>query len=248
VALLVVAAAAALAPAAAHAQRGGDYVGRDSPGQTPRTGFPGVFNTHMAEESGVVANVPLMQLDYGLSGDLTAGINLLPAFVNTPPGAIGRMRYRLHSAGALTSVATVMVGYGRGGGSDYVGALASKAMSLDVAAGHTTSAAVFGLSLRASEGDERDYATALGFSLDHDWFFNDRFGLNATVVVVPVLRSRESSPANELAKYGLGLGEQTFVRALAVIKPAGTWLVEVGGAAPINFEFGIPWLEVSKRW
>jgi hypothetical protein len=251
VAMVAVIVVAALVPAIAFAQRGGDFVGSEVPDETPRKGFPGLFNTHMAEKDGVVVSAPLPQVDYGLSEHLTVGFNVHPSLSvgeGYPPGAIGRLRYRLHSAGKVASVATLMVGGGRGGGSTYVGALASKALSIDVAPNQRMSLSAFGVSLRRTERADQQYAAALGFAIDHDIFFNDRFGVNATMMLVPLVRAREHGPREELSRYGVGLDEQTFVRALGVIKPHPEWLLQLGGAASINFDNAIPWLEVAKRW
>jgi hypothetical protein len=251
--MVAVVGAAALTPSIALGQRGGDFVGSEPLAETPRTGFPGLFNTYMAEEEGLVlsAPLPLPQLDYGLSEDLTVGFNVHPSLPfgdGYPPGAIGRVRYRLHSAGRVASVATVMVGGGRGGGSSYFGALASKTMSIDVAPNQRMSASVFGASLRRLERGDRQYASALGFAIDHEVFLHDRFGLNATMVLAPLVRAREHGSREELSRYGVGLDEQTFLRALGVIKPAPSWLLQIGGAASINLDSAIPWLEVTKRW
>ena len=238
-------------PAVAHAQRGGDFVKSESPGATPRDGFPGMFDTHMLEEGGVVISAPIPRLDYGVSDWMSVGLHVHPRISlddEFPPGAIGRLRMRLHSDESWSSAVTVMAGYGRGGGSDYVGGAATKTLSYAFSPEHRLSASAFGVALRRSESDDRLHVSALGFAVDHDIFFNENFGLNATLLVAPIVGARESSPFEELAKFGLGLETRTFLRALAAIKPAEDWLLQVGGMASADFDVAIPWLEVAKRW
>ncbi len=238
-------------PAAAHAQRGGDFVKSESPGDTPRDGFPGMFDTHMLEEGGVVISAPIPRLDYGVSDGMSVGLHVHPRISiddDFPPGAIGRLRVRLHRDESWSSAVTVMAGYGRGGGSDYVGGAATKTLSYAFSPEHRLSASAFGVALRRTESDDRLHASALGFAVDHDIFFNENFGLNATLLVAPIVGARESSPFEELAKFGLGLETRTFLRALAVIKPEETWLLQVGGMTSADFDVAIPWIEVAKRW
>ena len=238
----------------AHAQRGGDYVVQSESIDTPKQGFPGAFNTRMAKRGGVVANLPLFQLDYGVTENFTAGINLLPAvsvFGGNHPGAAPRLRYRLYAGERFQSVATLQGGYMRTDDASWTGGYASTAFGLSLTDRQNVTFTALGLTVRGADEFERTHVSTFGFALDYDAFMTDRLGVNATLVSLPGLFVRESSPSENISARPPALGslaDQTFVRLLLAFRAGETWLLEAGGFAPLSLEVGTPWLSATKRW
>src|SRR5690242_3849108 len=84
----------------AHAYRGVEYASEEREFESPASLFPGYFNTFTAPRGKFIFEVPTSTLDYGLTKDLTVGINLLPltyALLWFRPALTVKGRYRFFS-------------------------------------------------------------------------------------------------------------------------------------------------------
>jgi hypothetical protein len=105
----------------AHAQRGEEYTLNEELNvePSPNDGFPGAFDTQLAKKGAFVANLPTLNLYYGVTDDLSVGTNaltFLPVLSGTLSGSLFA-RYRLGSTSWFRSTADVMIG-GAAGGTD----------------------------------------------------------------------------------------------------------------------------------
>jgi hypothetical protein len=100
-------------PQGAWAQRGSNYEPKSLPPQTPLTGFPGLFDTNVADEGSLVVGMPSFAVDYGLTDHLSVGANgwsLLP-LVSGVPSIIVKTRYRFLSESSVQSTVSLHGGY-----------------------------------------------------------------------------------------------------------------------------------------
>jgi hypothetical protein len=98
----------------AEAQRGADYEMQETPPTTPGSGFPGLFDSHLAEQGRFVLEIPTLTADYGVTDRLTIGTSALPLLfmqLGAPPSLYLKTRYRLFSSEKIVSAATLYGGY-----------------------------------------------------------------------------------------------------------------------------------------
>lgn len=98
-----------------YGQRGNNFsFPQENAPQTPLDGFPGFFDTNMAQNDSFVFDLPSFTLDFGLSDRLTLGINSLGAFftsVSLQPLLLAKARYRLFSTPQFRNALTFYGGY-----------------------------------------------------------------------------------------------------------------------------------------
>lgn len=253
-----------MAPRAAHAQRGEDFSIHDDHEPTFRDGYPELFNTELARPGAVVVD-QFLSVDYGVSRDLTVGLNPLPAIVLAPalaaangaaavPGAALTARYRLYERGPWRSVLSAMAIGARSGStgatSTAVGGVVTSGTSYrwspqDVV---TAVAAVGSISIgdAMSAGgltltdDATLQAVAAGLSFTHAvrrWL-----ALEVDALDVPVVRghldSASTSGAVQLATADWY--KRTIVRGVLEVR-AGRWLLG-GGVIASPGNIALPWL------
>lgn len=253
-------AAASLYPGAALAQRGGDFVLQEPAPSSPRTGFPGAFNTQMVEKGRVVADLPFMQVDVGASENLSVGISLLPLTLVAAgdlPGGFGRLRYRIYDDGRISSVASLQGGYLRTPETDdeawahLWGLYASHTLGLRLSPRQHLAGTVLAATLRVASGDgfESHYLDGLALAADYEAFLTGWLGLNITVGGAAAIEAgSETVGSIASARFKLDLQDRLVVRALALLQPKDRWLFAVGGLSSLTLSYGLPWVSVARKW
>jgi hypothetical protein len=248
------------APAPAEAQRGGDFAVQEPAVDTPRSGFPGAFNTHTVERDGVVASLPLLQVDYGATENLSLGVNLLPtaaALGGALPGAMGRVRYRIYDDGTFSSVAELQAGYlpialDSDESLDRVwGVYGSATVGYQLSPRQRLSATALAATLRMANDDylERYRFDAVGLAVDYEAFTTERIGLSVTALGAPLLATAFDAPGGASSfTFNLDVPDRVVVRTLLLIRGGRTWLFDVGAITPLSLVATMPWFGVTKRW
>ena len=248
-----------LLPSTALAQRGGAFVAQE-PSEGPRSQFPGAFNTHMADRGTVVVDAPFFQIDYGVTDNLTVGINpllLLPVAAGELPGGIGKLRYRLYDDGTLSSAVTLLGGVGHlpGEGADASERLAlvygSATLGYRLSPRQRIGGTVFGgrLALRSEGGFTRNHLQAVALAADYEAFFTARLGINLTLVGATSLAvGEESFSSIATASFHPSLGDRLVLRALALAQPSDRWFIGAGALAPMSLRIALPWLTIARSF
>jgi hypothetical protein len=251
---------ALLIPASAQAQRGEAFVIQDTPAEHPRAGFPGAFNTHTVERGRTVGSFPLMQVDHGISDNLSLGVNLLPtlpALAGALPGGLGRLRYRVYDDGRWSSIATLQAGYLPIGADDpealdrVWGVYASMTVGLQLSARRRLAATALATTIRMANDEylERYRFDVIGVALDYEAFATDWLGMSFTAIGAPSLATSIDSPgASATLTFNPAPADRVLLRGLALFRPGSRWLLEAGGIAPLSLPGLIPWAGASRIW
>lgn len=240
-----------MAPRAAHAQRGEDFSIHDDHEPAFRDGYPELFNTELARPGAVVVD-QFLWVDYGVSRDLTVGVNL-PATLGARGPALDA-RYRLYERGPWRSVLSGMAIGGRGESdgmtSTALGGLVTSTTSYRwsprdivtaIAAvgsiGESEAMSASGLTLTQ---DVNLQAVAAGLSFSHavrPWLALEVDALDAPIVRVHV-ESASTSGAVQLATADWY--KRTLVRGVVDVRTGG-WLLS-GGVIASPGNFVLPWV------
>lgn len=243
-----------MAPRAANAQRGEGFAIHDDHQATFRDGYPELFNTELARPGAVVVD-QFLWLDYGVSPDLTLGVNL-PATVFARGPALDA-RYRLYERGPWRSVLSVMAVGGRsesqGTTATTLGGLVTSTTSYrwssrdvvtaiaaagSLSLGDATSGG--GMTLTASGNLQ---AVAAGLSFSHavrPWLALELDALNA-----PIVRGQIDS-VDASAAVNVSTADwykRTLVRGVVEVR-AGGWLLG-GGVIAVPGNGALPWLGLA---
>lgn len=87
---------------------------QSAPPATPTDGFPGFFDSNMADKGTIVADLPTFQVDYGINEKWTVGVNGLALAVgvaSSAPSVVVKARYRLFSNESFRNALTTYLGY-----------------------------------------------------------------------------------------------------------------------------------------
>lgn len=236
-----------LAPLEARAQRGQGEATQTPPPKTPLTGFPGAFDTNLADPGSLVLDIPSLSVDYGLTENLTVGTNgwfALPVLVGSPAIFV-KARYRFFSDDSFASAITGYGGFLHSSGEGEDGDVESSNGSLVMLSSTNTfylspettlTAFLWFLQLGFAQGErgDVDYASAkisstfFGLNLQH--WFNDRVG-PALLAFVGAQSSTEIDSAGLSVRASSGLSFLSqgayFVRGLVEFR-AGRWLFSPG--------------------
>jgi hypothetical protein len=240
-----------MAPRAAHAQRGEDFSIHDDHEPTFHDGYPELFNTELARPGAVVVD-QFLWVDYGVSRDLTVGVNL-PATLFARGPALDA-RYRLYERGPWRSVLSAMAIGGRSGSagmtSTAVGGLVTSTTSYRWSPRDVVTAVVAAGSLGASDAmtasgltltDEGSLqAVAAGLSFSHavrPWLALKVDALDAPIVRVQ-LDSTSTSAVATLATADWY--KRTLARGVLEVRTGG-WLLG-GGVIASPGNFVLPWV------
>jgi hypothetical protein len=243
-----------MAPRAAHAQRGEDFSIHDDHDPTFRDGYPELFNTELARPGAVVVD-QFLWLDYGVSPDLTVGVNL-PATLFARGPALDA-RYRLYERGPWRSVLDAMAIGGRaesmGMTSTTVGGLVTSTTSYrwstrDVvtaiaAAGSISLGDAMSAGGMTQTADGSLQAVAAGLSFSHavrPWLALEVDALNA-----PIVRGHIDSTSASVAVNPATADwyKRTLVRGVVEFRPGG-WLLG-GGLIAVPGNGVLPWLGLA---
>jgi hypothetical protein len=249
-----------LLPASALGQRGEAFVIQEPPAEAPRAGFPGAFNTHTVERGRTVGSFPLLQVDQGITDNLSLGVNLipsLPALGGALPGGLGRLRYRVYDDGRWSSIATLQAGYmpisaDDPEGIDRVwGVYASMTVGLQLSARQRLATTALAATIRLANDAylERYQFDVVGVALDYEAFATDRLGMSVTAIGAPSLATSLDSPgATATLTFNPSPTDRVLLRGLALFKPGSRWLLEAGGIAPLSLAGAVPWFGASRIW
>lgn len=234
------------------AARGEDFSIHDDHDPTFRDGYPELFNTELARPGAVVVD-QFLWLDYGVSRDLTVGVNLPATLVARGPALDAR--YRLYERGPWRSVLSALAIGGRSGStgmtSTTVGGVVTSTTSYrwspqDVvtavaAAGSISlSDAMSGGGLTLTDSGTLQ-AVAAGLSFSHavrPWLALELDALDAPVVRGH-LDSADGSAAVNLATADWY--KRTLVRGVVEVRTGG-WLLGGGViASPGNVVLPTTW-------
>jgi|GEM_PF-4119260 len=98
---------------AAYAQRGGTYTLDGEPPTTRASGFPGLFDSNVAERGSFVLDIPSLAVDYGLTDNMTIGTSgvMALALALGSPALYVKARYRFLTSPTIASAFTAYSGY-----------------------------------------------------------------------------------------------------------------------------------------
>lgn len=258
---------------AARAQRGQAFVEQAAAPRTSTSGFPGLFDTEQVARGDLVADLPLLSIDYGVTDNLSVGtyaLALLP-LLGGKPSVLGKLRYRLYSDGRVVSVLDAMAGYvslasegeeatdemeASAGGVARLGlALLGSNTSVALGARHRLTGTVSAVHVRSNlDSDERGgdvsgAVTAAVVALSYQLTLTRRLTLRLSTIAAPLLTGaiETSSQAIDFEFDGTaGLLDRTVQRVLLGIR-LGDYLLNVG-ALVTGAPRTIPWLSLAKRW
>jgi hypothetical protein len=243
-----------MAPRAAHAQRGEDFSIRDDHEPTFQDGYPELFNTELARPGAVVVDQYLW-VDYGVSRDLTLGVNLPASLFARGPALDAR--YRLYERGPWRSVLDAMALGGRTGSagmtSTALGGLVTSTTSYrwstrDVltaiaAAGSISLGDAMSAGGMTQTADGSLQAVAAGLSFSHavrPWLALEVDALNAPIVRGHIESTSVSVAVNPATADWY---KRTLVRGVVDVH-AGSWLLS-GGAITVPGNGVLPWLGLA---
>jgi hypothetical protein len=252
--VLAALAVAWMAPGAAHAQRGEDFSIHDDHDPTFRDGYPELFNTELARPGAVVID-QFLGIDYGVSRDLTVGVNLPATLVARGPALDAR--YRLYERGPWRSVLSAMAIGGRsesaGKTLTMVGGLVTSTTSYRWSPRDVVTAIATAGSLGESNAmstsslmltdDVNLQAVAAGLSFSHavqPWL-----ALEVDALGAPIVRAQADSVDHSTA-VRLATADwykRTFVRGTLEVRTGG-WLLS-GGVVASPGNFVVPWLGLA---
>lgn len=193
---------------ALYAQRGELAQARPSIFTTPTQGYPGFFDTNMAEPETMVIEwppvilpfipVPSIAMDYGLNERLTLGTNALmtavPWLLGIQSAAV-KARTLLYGSESMQSTATAYVGYLGGGKSlTLYWQMLTSNNAWKVSPSHVLSAnaAFVNFGLEAGDLKSTDYASiqlsTAAISGGHQYIINDTMAISS-YVMIPVWTS-----------------------------------------------------------
>jgi hypothetical protein len=255
-----------LAAAPALAQRGGDFVRRETPPADATTGFPGLLDTNLAERGKLVLDAPLLSARYGVTGNWTIGANtltLLPLLGGRVSGLV-ETRYRLRSCATLTWVISA---YGGVSGIDYEDDL-ERPHELRLALGMIVSNVAYRITPRdqltasfafarmnanvareTSDGDsvviERNHAIAVLTALTYQHAFGTKVALSASAIAAPVIAGENDSASSTVEISFRGpLYERLLARGMVHYR-RGRWLLGAGAFVAVVRPIPIPWLALA---
>ncbi len=263
---LLPAGALVLAAAPALAQRGGDFVRRETPPADATTGFPGLLDTNLAEDRRLVLDAPLLSARYGVTRNWTIGTNVLTLL----PLAGGRVsglvetRYRLRSCATTTWVISA---YGGVSGIDYKDEL-DRPRELRLALGMLVSNVAYRITPRdqltatlafarlnanvareTSDGDtvviERNHVVAALTALTYQRAFGTRVALSASAIFAPIVAGENDSTSSTVEISIRGpLYDRILTRGMVHYR-RGRWLLGAGAFVAVARPTPIPWLALA---
>ena len=255
---------------AANAQRGAMRPGSPSSFTNPAQGYPGFFDTNLADHGSLVVEwppiilpiipVPSIAVDYGVSDTLTVGTN---ALISTLPWLFGakgislKARTLVYGTDSAQSVATVYGGYIAGPEFSSSWELFTSNTAYKLAPRHVVSGQLMFLNLGVELGKESEINyTNIRFSTaavggGYQFLLTDRIAISSYLLAA-LANSVESDTvaANLSADLNVTSGDALWgvARVSADIKN-GDWLYSLGGVY-MHGIFGkvLPWLSATRRW
>lgn len=230
----------------AFAQRGGAYTLDGTPPTTPASGFPGMFDSNVADKGSFVLDIPTLSADYGLTENVTIGTNglFLGLLVAGLPSVYLKTRYRFLTTESLASSFTVYGGYS----TNRVGSAAGKTTFDGYLTGASNNTTYYfsersylnaffyylklGLNARAEENLEYQNTsiTTLLAGASYQYWVTKWFGPQALVALSAynsiVLDSSTISASASLGR-GVGVSGFAFIRVLGEFR-LGRWLLSPG--------------------
>jgi hypothetical protein len=254
----------------AFAQRGSMDPGNPSSFTNPTQGFPGFFDTNMAEHGTLVVEwpplllpfipMPSLAVDYGVSDTFTVGTN---ALVSTLPWLFGakgislKARTLVQGSATSQSVATVYGGYLAGTDFSTQWQILTSNNAWKLAPKHIISAQAMFLNFGLEIGKQKNLNyTNLRFSSlsiggGYQYLFSDTAALS-TYVLAAAATSMEADTvaANLSADLNASSGQTSWgITRASLDLRSEDWVYSLGGA----YTFGtinmvVPWLSATRRW
>ena len=236
----------------------------------PTAGFPGFFDTNLADKNSLVVEwpplilplipMPSIAVDYGVTDTLTVGTN---ALVSTLPWLLGargislKLRTLIFGDAAMQSAATF---YGAYIGSSQLNAswqivTSNNAWKLGTRHIISAQAMLMNFGLAAGSESDIDYTnlrlTSVGLGGGYQFIVSDTAAISAHVLV-PAYTNLESDSvaANLNVNLDARSGELLwgFGRASLDIK-RDDWVYSVGGLYMYGLTTGVkPWFSAATRW
>lgn len=263
---IVVLAFAALLSTRAFAQRGSHMpeLPREPAPENTLSGFPGFFDTNVAPHERLVTEVPTFAADYGLTRDVTVGVNGLSALTILADNPVYylKARYRFLSGGVASSAVTGYGMYARIPGDPkdkistkgydfYTGFLTSNTTYYFSNELHGT-VSVIGGGLHQGRGKPGQleynkaqgalFLTALGVT-----YFPTHVSAIQLVAIANVYNALSADNAVGTTTANIKLGKYPVVgRAAVEVLVNKQWLLS--GYYWVTSEGGMPWAGISYLW
>ena len=225
----------------AFAQRGANYTAETTPDSLPGQGFPGMFDSRMADAGKFSLDIPSLAADYGVNERLTIGTNgwAVGALAFGFPVLYGKIRYRFLSTESVSSVHTVYLGAAtnrlskNNAKSDgYFFGLSNNTSFLLGDRGELTATFFYvQLSQKQQESDTKMYSNAavstLLAGLTYQHWVTNWFGPSAMVLLAPYVGVDADSSGAAISARVSG-GQVLILRAYAEFAAGQSWLLSPG--------------------
>lgn len=251
------------------AQRGlgSPSLSRDGGIESLLSGFTGFFDTNVVHKDELVGELPTFSLEYGLSENVTLGVNTLSALslLASTPLFLGKMRYRFLNSNALSSSVTFYGAYVSALGSSHSSLLTDPGTSAFGVVGTSTtsfvpvensvaSVTIIGGAMKDSSRQERSilYASTtrsmILCALSYEYFFLDNFGIQATLANWLYQYERQVSSSNDLSTHTKFLGalKNPIARVAIDFRFFDNWLLS--GYLYGSTTFLAPWVTLARRF
>jgi hypothetical protein len=260
------------------AQRGEKYaqnIDSTTPPKSPSNGFPGMFDSNVAEKNSFVLDIPLLAADYGVTENVTIGTNgyLVAAAALSAPVVYLKVRHRFVANSNWVSSNTGYLGYF----TNRAGAPTEIIDSYFASASNNTTYyfkpnSYFNLttlymhfSLDQRRRNSMEFSsismTSLILGPSYQHWFNDWFGLQG-LVALSGYQSLEVDSSTLSASLNFGNGGRasgfSMARMLSEFR-AGDWLISAGlvslftiqassGSSANSSPVTFPWISAAVKW
>jgi hypothetical protein len=248
------------------AQRGAEFSETTPPQSLPGAGFPGLFDSRLAEAGKFSLDIPSLSADYGVNDRLTIGTNgwTLAALALGAPVVYAKMRYRFYSNSSVSSVHTVYFG----GTSNALSKASTKASGVLFGLSNNTSflvgdsgeitSTLFYSQINYSQEDKETLvyskfsASFLLAGATYQNWLTDWFGPSLMMLVTPYISVDADSSGGAVSAQVAG-NQFLMARASAEFMAGKSWLLSPGIYSFVSFSgssspIAFPVFSAAVKW